>query len=95
MPIEPKLRPDKWELCRVIREWVIEHCGIPHATLPNLDRLNQGDLELIYLALGFKLDIRDIANIERFHQVQWEYAGRHRTVDGVADQKAIGHDGEP
>lgn len=89
MSLEPRLHIEKYELCRLISKWVIEHCGIKHATIHNLRRLTQTDLELIYLAIGGKLDLRDITHMENQFRWEWERSGTHRTVDAVADQKAI------
>lgn len=92
MVTPPRLKPSKDEMCRVIQEWVQERCGIKHARIDNLHRLNITDVEVIYLAIGYKLDLRDVAWLEKQFQYEWERRGKHRTVDAVADQKEIGHE---
>lgn len=69
---ELRMQPDKWEMARVINKWVIERAGIDHARLPNLHRLNTEELKLLVLAMGYKLDLQDFVNLQRWFSNEWE-----------------------
>lgn len=88
---ELKMDPSKWEMVRALSDWITEKSDIEHATFDALDRLTILDLKLIMLAIGYKLDQREIASLRRHFQIQWEH--RHgKRAERVIDMKAITDD---
>jgi hypothetical protein len=88
---ELRMSPDKYEMVRVVGDWIREKADVEYATFDGLDRLTIPDLKLLCLAIGCKLDLHEVARMRDYYRRQWEYRnGKKATV--VIDLKAITDD---
>ena len=61
-------RPSKSDLMRGVSDWVITKAGVEYAHFDYLHQLTTNDLTLIAMAMGFKPDPVDRANLERHYK---------------------------
>ena len=87
---ELRMNPDKWEMVKAFGEWVKEKADVEYATFDGINRLTVFDLKLIMLAIGYKLDQREVASLRRYFQNQWEY--RNGKKANIVNSTAIEFD---